>query len=850
MIEPQKNKEYFDIPTIQRGFVWKPYQIEDLWDSLARNFPIGTFIIDDTANNKQILDGQQRASAISIGYKGIKSNNYFNLKNNFMRLFIDIAKPSYNSDKKFIFRLVTRSHPWGYQLKDNEKTLTASDRRNAIEIFENKGIIPEGTKYYNVENKENFFPYDCCLPIPVELFFQNDLQGVHDWLKNSFGEFIEIDKNKIKIKAIKFREFYNNKEKGFEQKQVIPTKGLLELYETIYNDYKKEFKKKRTDKEQLEQNIVDDFKNLNDNNNFHELEKLSTDIKNIKHYQLVFSNLTNSKLNINEITIENDKKRILDKEELTSDIETIFQRLNRGGTAISEDDLTFSLFKSSLGTTNEAKKLLNNFISNCNDLIDPSRMFRLAYLLWEQNQKYATKNSKQYELAYQRIKYKSAKDDFNKSDFKDYLNNHFVVNAKENYFAKFKEVFLYSDKNNNGLPYPLFTQLCKSAPELIFLMFYRLNIINDYKEIKANLEKRNLVIGFLLGLYWFFKGEKEKSYTPLLRKIWPLVSYAKFNDCWSTELLQRCNLMYDYDVIDNYIFDQLAGKNNRTNRLYEKIDNRKNGEKYLNTFRDQILYNNDLVLYAQRNYLSTMFPEENIFLLEDNSVPYDFDHICPSSYRRKSINRNIKELLDHIGNFRAWPYELNRSDQDDSIPQKFTYDKNKTIFNKYGITKSAEIKEFSFVKWTNIADYTFDNLIKNKTKDGEVNKLCNAITSRSNNIYKQWFCLIDSIFNANDISNRLKYNDKNIIKTLNNHIRSNSKYNYIWISSNEEEPIMNDNIIVYICKSEIMKEKDIDELYEDEFTFTLASYSQDSFDHLCKEIIQTLDEYKEKKNKK
>lgn len=42
-----ENKQFFDLPTIQRGFVWKPYQIENLWDSLARNFPIGAFIVDD-----------------------------------------------------------------------------------------------------------------------------------------------------------------------------------------------------------------------------------------------------------------------------------------------------------------------------------------------------------------------------------------------------------------------------------------------------------------------------------------------------------------------------------------------------------------------------------------------------------------------------------------------------------------------------------------------------------------------------------------------------------------------------------------------------------------------------------
>ena len=32
------------LPPIQRGFVWKPYQIENFWDAILRGFPVGCFI--------------------------------------------------------------------------------------------------------------------------------------------------------------------------------------------------------------------------------------------------------------------------------------------------------------------------------------------------------------------------------------------------------------------------------------------------------------------------------------------------------------------------------------------------------------------------------------------------------------------------------------------------------------------------------------------------------------------------------------------------------------------------------------------------------------------------------------
>ena len=44
-----------DIPALQRGLVWKPKQVELLWDSLLRGFPIGLFMLSDVG------DGQSNA---------------------------------------------------------------------------------------------------------------------------------------------------------------------------------------------------------------------------------------------------------------------------------------------------------------------------------------------------------------------------------------------------------------------------------------------------------------------------------------------------------------------------------------------------------------------------------------------------------------------------------------------------------------------------------------------------------------------------------------------------------------------------------------------------------------------
>ena len=90
------------LPAIQRELVWNPEQIESVWDSLMRGYPIGAFLFwkvpeqirkdirlyhfmtdfderkrhnieFDPGNDKQItavLDGQQRLSAMNIGLRG------------------------------------------------------------------------------------------------------------------------------------------------------------------------------------------------------------------------------------------------------------------------------------------------------------------------------------------------------------------------------------------------------------------------------------------------------------------------------------------------------------------------------------------------------------------------------------------------------------------------------------------------------------------------------------------------------------------------------------------------------------------------------------------------------------
>ena len=147
LIKKIDNNEYV-LPALQREFVWKPEQIERLFDSIMKGYPIGSFLFWNVQNeniNKYefynilkeyhqrdarhntkinishkdsvtaILDGQQRITSIYIALKGIYSYKIKGAwKNNdnaypSRQLYLNIVSPNLdtNKDVQFDFRFLT-----------------------------------------------------------------------------------------------------------------------------------------------------------------------------------------------------------------------------------------------------------------------------------------------------------------------------------------------------------------------------------------------------------------------------------------------------------------------------------------------------------------------------------------------------------------------------------------------------------------------------------------------------------------------------------------------------------------------------------------------------------------------
>lgn len=155
------------IPAVQRGLVWKPQQVELLWDSILRQFPIGAFTLSASKDNGVcsfcLLDGQQRWNAISLGYGSIPAD----LSEVRAFLWFDL-KPEdcwdfTKTTRRYFVRVTTKAHPWGYDANDDCSRFNAEGKRNALKQLgmEGKNIYRDGISLSET------YPVKSGLPLPL-----------------------------------------------------------------------------------------------------------------------------------------------------------------------------------------------------------------------------------------------------------------------------------------------------------------------------------------------------------------------------------------------------------------------------------------------------------------------------------------------------------------------------------------------------------------------------------------------------------------------------------------------------------------------------------------------------------
>ncbi len=195
------------LPLIQRGSVWKPNQIIDLWDTLLRGMPMGSLIfslmpsgidvrrigkkemIKTPAGSIGLIDGQQRTLAMLIAWSNAGEMD--------RRIWVDFADKR-GDGHVFRLRVTTINQPFGFQKASPSAKLSLSEKRDALEAFENEHKVKNPNKKELFEKAK---PHFSKLPIDLRLLvesWKNTKGDKSTWIRDIEDKLDQIKNEKIK----------------------------------------------------------------------------------------------------------------------------------------------------------------------------------------------------------------------------------------------------------------------------------------------------------------------------------------------------------------------------------------------------------------------------------------------------------------------------------------------------------------------------------------------------------------------------------------------------------------------------------------------------------------------------
>lgn len=626
------------VPSLQRGAVWEPQQIELLWDSVFRGFPIGSIVVikkidgqrdksrathakdvveknQDIETTHHILDGQQRCNAIAWGF----ADPWQEGMSNDAVLWLDFQPSDLlkNTTRKYLFRLTTKAHPWGF-LHGNEAGNLSHEQRGKFQekvdsLYAKISLPPNFKSKLDAQdvNKRPLpsltLPFDANFPVPTFLLFKHFRENNLDWDALAQEEWVKIVEiwSGIHISELK-DEDRKNVESGLRMAEQTRLIALL---------------------------VPDALKGIDN-------------------------------------------------------IEQIFQRLNRQGTPLDNEELVYSMIKAYWPKIEDVMSKLQT---------PPITEVRLVNLgvriaLTEMDSKKLAP-----ELTVDGIRKifspsgeRSAKDIKDQQTIKDYFEN---PDKFQNALNWIDDNFLYDKKiRPYGLPAYLRSSIAWSSRE-VFAWLMLLARQHEYKPI-GNAKN---IIGLALAIHWF-GVEKAKSADKLISKSdFSSVTISDINDTGEKKLI-LVPLNID-ELKAAFQLDETSGAEqlNKWTSFWQGIVVRdKNGiaipeneaierKENCGLFIDKLRQLQELLVYAQREYIESVFEgfdPANKLMWKGHNRPWDYDHILPSQKLNaqgrgtRTYTAVCQAWQQSIGNQVAVDFSFNRKAQDKMNPAEKYAGKN------------------------------------------------------------------------------------------------------------------------------------------------------------------------------
>lgn len=699
------------VPALQRGLVWSPNQVELLWDSILRGFPIGSFVVSKKVEDQErsgksgithhLLDGQQRCNAITLGFHDAFADDGSQVRGNKSEsiLWIDLAPSGgpaspysqfqSSSTREFLTRVTTRAHPWGYRSDDSAWRLSAAEARESLEWeFEGK------TRPSEKPSPRDLLPWHTNAPVPLS------------WLMSAVG-------GEQSINEEAFWAEIRSRLEQLSAKHRWPTLALEVLsQETCASG----------------------------------LHAIYRGICRAAQTRLVIMEAPDDILVPSRLETSGQKGESGD----IASIEHLFNRLNRLGTQLAGEELAYSMIKAywprvadvidsvtvrripashlaSLGvraalTPNEGGKLARGI-----------GITRLRAIAKAEPSHEGDEHSADYNTRLRIEQFLGAKYPISVGKIDEGTGNRLAEACEQ----VDRWLVFNPETSPNGLPPVLVSSFARgSSDSYLFL----LHIADRLKGNEAARDRRwnDLLPGLATLVHWFCKDGEELAIADLLLEavaegVSPDAVHAGLaNAIRKNKIITPRQPGEIAEFIALPEDEGLAGWG-WWQSLIEAApeEDRARREEIWWPFLAKTVWQRELLLYAQRGFLHRAFPDYDPSrkdLWEDHNRPWDFDHLHAHAYFYNAKSGGYaglcREWGNAIGNLRAWPFEENRSDQ------------RKTAKEKLG-GRLAETVDSLIESEVELAAFSYGNDARHNSAAARA--LCEAIKARFIRIYRDWY---------------------------------------------------------------------------------------------------------------
>ena len=704
LLQEEKPPFVAELPSLQRESVWKPAQIELVWDSIFRGFPIGSLVVSrylegqrfrsgSVAQNRKspwadlphvekraLLDGQQRCNAIALGFLNPlpPSTDPPSI------LWIDLKpKLPTNSTRKFLFRVTTRSHPWGYANDDATTRLnTAQMKKLPAESYQNR----HGT---NRLRPFELYPFEAELPIPLA------------WL-------LKFDRSKSGSKGIwdTLRDDCEN---------------ALHSLQNKAHDALPPWQKK----------TYDALSRLQDDEDLRAcLKRIESGLALANQCSVVALQVPDDILDLEAA----DPVRGSDGDSSNSCIGILFKRLNNGGTSISGPDLTYSMIKTSWPGVEMR-------IDEVKRQMSASGLFQIGARAAVDSPE-AIKLHSGFNISKLRQIACGASEE--NRELKKLILDYFGISADGSTSApaspfvegvqRVESWLLYQTGADNdiGLPPLVRSQIVQKSPHIYLLLLILAKRFSKAQESSGDI--RRSILGLVTSLHWFSGDAKERSIERIFKRLQQLdtqlLDQQFFAGIWED--------FADLAILGNGFLipptpESLKDKIPKPSMVDFETGSWDSCP--LTASLRGIQSNKEFLLYAQRGYLDSEFQgfdSSDIKTSEDHNRPWDYDHLLPRSHfhNQRKWGKNRLKLCQRwggsIGNFHILPFELNRSRGNKPLDQFL-----KSLPNNMSLVRYEAITSFTKLP---------------REDDEQLIKFVGACQQRIVDIYENWYDSLDISF--------------------------------------------------------------------------------------------------------